>query len=279
MDSNPLLKFFRQPAIYTRLPSGGKHWPAGCLSMPVNGELPVLPMTAIDEVTYRTPDALFNGEAVVGVIQSCVPSIVNAWATPSVDLDTILVAIRIASYGHEMEIGTKCPACSEENEFLLDLRSVIDNFKPADYSGTLKKGDLEFYFRPLSYKEMTDNSLQQFEQQKTLQMVNEADGLDEADKMSRLNAMMKKLVEVTVKAMGQSILEIRTPDSVVSDHNHISEFFNNCDRTIFNSVRDHVIALREKGELKPLDISCPSCQHKYQQAFTLDMASFFDPAS
>ena len=113
MNSNPLAKFFRQPAIYARLPSGGKNWPNGTINMPANSELPILPMTAIDEITYRTPDALFNGEAVTGVIQSCVPSIKNAWATPSIDLDTILVAIRIASYGHEMEIGTKCPKCGE----------------------------------------------------------------------------------------------------------------------------------------------------------------------
>jgi hypothetical protein len=279
MNSNPLAKFFRQPAIYTRLPSGGKSWPTGTIAIPQNGELPILPMTAIDEITYRTPDALFNGEAVTGVIQSCVPSIKNAWATPSIDLDTILVAIRIASYGHEMEIGTKCPKCGEEHEFGLDLRTVIDNFKPADYSQTLKKGDLEFYFRPLNYKEMTDNSLQQFEQQKTLQMVNEAEGLEESEKMTRLNAMMRKLVEVTVKAMSQSIMEIRTPDAVVSERAHIDQFLANCDRTIFNAVRDHVIDLREKSELRPLDLTCPSCSNKYQQTFTLDMASFFAAAS
>lgn len=279
MDSNPLIKFFRQPAIYTRLPSSGKGWPTGTLVMPQNGELPILPMTAIDEVTYRTPDALFNGEAVTSVIQSCVPSIKNAWATPSIDLDTLLVAIRIASYGHEMEIGTKCPSCGEEHEFGLDLRTVIDNFKPADYTQTLKKGDLEFHFRPLNYKEMTDNSLQQFEQQKTLQMVNEADGLNDTEKMTRLNAMMRKLLEVTVSAMSHSIIEIRTPDSIVSDHKHIDQFLVNCERTIFNAVRDHVVELREKSELRPLDLTCPACQHKYQQSFTLDMASFFAAAS
>jgi len=279
MSSNPLAKFFRQPAIYARLPSGGKNWPVGTINMPPNSELPILPMTAIDEITYRTPDALFNGEAVTGVIQSCVPSIKNAWATPSIDVDTILVAIRIASYGHEMEIGTKCPKCGEEHEFGLDLRTVIDNFKPADYAATLKKGDLEFYFRPLNYREMTENSLMQFEQQKTLQQVNETDGLEESEKMTRLNAMMKKLVEVTVRAMSQSIMEIRTPDAVVSDRVHIDQFLANCERGIFNSVRDHVIELREKSELKPLDLTCPSCTNQYQQTFTLDMASFFAAAS
>ena len=75
MSNNPLKQFFRQPAIYVRLPSQGKFYPPGVLEMPATGELPVYPMTAIDEITYRTPDALFNGQATVNVLQSCVPDI------------------------------------------------------------------------------------------------------------------------------------------------------------------------------------------------------------
>jgi hypothetical protein len=107
--SNPLKAFFRQPALYVRLPSNGEGWPPGSLDMPVNRELPVLPMTAMDEITYRTPDALFNGSAVVSVIQSCFPNVKNAWQMPTTDLNTMLAAIRIASYGHDLEIETVCP--------------------------------------------------------------------------------------------------------------------------------------------------------------------------
>jgi hypothetical protein len=74
MDSNPLTKFFRQPAIYIRLPSQGRSWATDTIRYPENGELPVLPMTAIDEISYTEHlTHLFNGEAVTGVIQSCVP--------------------------------------------------------------------------------------------------------------------------------------------------------------------------------------------------------------
>ena len=83
MADNPLKGYFRRPSIYIKLPSGGNYWPQGMLEMPENGELPVYPMTAIDEITYRTPDALFNGQALVDVIQSCIPAIKNAWAIPS----------------------------------------------------------------------------------------------------------------------------------------------------------------------------------------------------
>jgi hypothetical protein len=57
-SANPLKAFFRQPAIYLKLPSDGAYWPEDAIEFPANRELPVYPMTAVDEITYRTPDAL-----------------------------------------------------------------------------------------------------------------------------------------------------------------------------------------------------------------------------
>jgi hypothetical protein len=158
-NHNPLRQFFRQPAIYLRLPSEGKYWPEGSLDVPQNGELPVYPMTAIDEITYRTPDALFSGQAVVNVIHSCVPSIKNAWHAPVADLNSILVAIRIASYGHELEIETTCPACKHIESFALDLRNALDQLTMPDFSATVTYGDLEIYFHPMSYEKQNEINL------------------------------------------------------------------------------------------------------------------------
>lgn len=277
-NSNPLAQFFRQPAIYIRLPSNGQGWPAGSLDFPANGELPVYPMTAIDEITYRTPDALFNGEATVSVIQSCIPAIKDAWSIPASDLDTVLIALRIASSGHEIDIGTICPSCQTDTNFGLDLRTVLDKLKAPDYSVPLDQGDLKFYFRPLNYREMTDNSQIQFEQQKTLQILNDNEST-ETSKVERLNAMMKKILEVTISTIAQSISEIRTKDAIITERAYIDEFLKNCESVVFNKIRDHVISLREASELRPLKITCPSCQHQYEQVFTLDMTRFFDSAS
>jgi len=279
---NPLKQYFRQPAIYLRLPSNGLGWPNGSIEMTQNRELPVYPMTAIDEITYRTPDALYNGEAVISVIKSCVPNIINPWYCPVVDLDAILVAIRIASYGHSMDIGTKCPSCEDENEFGLDLRTVMDNLKSADYSKSLTIGDLEFFMRPLNYKEVTDNSQTQFEQQKTAQMLAQSEGTENAEEIRArtLNDMMKKIVEVTVSALAHSISEIRIGGTTsVTEPAHIEEFLREADRNVFNRVKERVLELRQESELQPLRIKCPGCENEYTQEFTLDMSRFFASAS
>lgn len=276
--SNPLSQYFRQPSIYIRLPSQGQNYPAGTLIMPANGELPVYPMTAIDEITYRTPDALFNGQATVNVIQSCVPSILDAWAVPGIDLDTILIAIRIASYGHEMEFATTCPACNATSERTIDLRTMLDALRAPDYTAHVSHGDLEIYFRPLSYKNLNDNSALQYEQQKLLQVIPDST-ISEADKMTALTQAFKSLTEITIRSLAISITAIKTPQALVSEPAHIEEFLKNCERDLFNQIRDHVLRLREQSELQPLKLQCTACNHQYQQALTLDMASFFAPAS
>ena len=276
--NNPLKQYFRQPAIYIKLPSQGKNYPAGALTMPPTGELPVYAMTAIDEITYRTPDALYNGQATVNVIQSCIPDIKDGWGIPSADVDTLLVAIRIASYGHDMDFNTQCPACNHESERTLDLRTVLDSIKAPDYSKSLAWGDMEIYFKPLSYKNLNDNNQMQFENQKLLQILPDS-AVPDSEKMTALSAALRKITDITVSSLAQSIAAVKTPQALVSEPGFIDEFLKNCDRALFNQIRDRIIELKVQSEMQPLKLVCTECNHEYEQSITLDMASFFESAS
>jgi len=276
--ANPLKQYFRQPAIYMRLPTGGKYWPTGTIDLPQNGEIPVYPMTAIDEITYRTPDALFNGQAVVSVIQSCMPSIKNAWAAPAADVNSMLVAIRLASYGHELEISSTCPACETVEDYAVDLRQILDQLKLPNFETTLQHGDLEIAFAPVSYEQQNQSNQSQFEEQQMIRSITES-SLTEEEKIKKLNDAMRRITELTIQALKCSISGIRTPSAIVSEPEYIQEFLINCDRKLFTIIRDHVIGLREITDLKPLDIKCGNCSHEYHQTITLDMTSFFGPAS
>lgn len=277
-DSNPLKQYFRQPAVYMRLPSQGRLWPQGSIDMPDNQELPVYPMTAVDEITYRTPDALFNGQAVVDVIQSCVPAIRQGWHCPVIDMNSILISIRIASYGHSMAFATVCPACQNEDDYDLDLRSVLDRMGVPDYSKSLQHGDLEISFRSLSYKEQNAINLKQFEHSRLVQAIPDS-SLSEDEKMSRMSQVMKDITDLTIQALTGSIASIRTPSSIVTEPEYIRDFLANCDRSVFNHIKDTVIDLREQTEIPPLPIKCTACGNEYQQNINLDQANFFAPAS
>ena len=277
-ENNPLRQYFRQPAIYIELPSQGKFYPQGALNMPQTNKLPVYPMTAIDEITYRTPDALFNGQATVNVIQSCVPDIKNAWGIPSMDVDTVLVSIRIASYGHEMGFSTQCPACQHVSDQAIDLRNVLDSMKPVDYAKPITSGDMEIYFRPMSYQNMSDNNKLQYENQKLLQNIPDGAGTD-VDKMSALSKALQEVTAMTVKALAQSIAMVKTPTAMVSEPEFIEELLKNCDRKLFNEIRDYIVTNKAQSEMQPIKLTCPECKHEYEQTVTLDMSSFFEPAS
>ena len=275
---NPLRKYFRQPVIHLRLPSGGKFYPPGSIDLPPNGEIPILPMTAVDEVTSRTPDALFNGSAVVNVISSCVPNIKDCWTIPAVDFNALLAAVRIASYGHEMEIGSTCPACGQIHEYTIDVRQALDQLRMPDYDTPAQLGDLSVYFTPMTYRQLNEVSQVQFGDQKLMQVINSSETTEE-EKMVKLGEAFKRITYLTIRSIAQSIGAIKSANLMVTDYEQIEEFLINAPKDVFNKIRDHAVKLREATDLNPVDITCDNCQNQYKQEFTLDMSNFFETAS
>ena len=138
LDTNPLNKYFRQPKLYIQIPSRGKYYQQGAIEYPENGELEVYSMTAKDELVFKTPDALLNGQATVDVIQSCIPAIKNAWQMPSIDLDVALIAIRLATYGELMTLSLKTPVTGEDKQMQVNLRELMDNFAQIEYDNVVE---------------------------------------------------------------------------------------------------------------------------------------------
>lgn len=275
---NPLRKYFRQPAIHLKLPSGGKFYPPGTLDLPPNGEVPIYPMTAVDEIITRTPDALFNGSAVPDIIKSCVPNIRDPWAMPAVDINSLLAAVRLASYGHEMEVSTTCPKCGHVHAATIDLRQVLDTMGMPDYDTPLLISDMTLYFAPMNYRQINDVSRVQYEDQKIMQMVNDSE-LSEEEKIVRLGEAFKRITKLTVRSIAGSVAAVKTGDAMVTDIMQIEEFLLNCPKNVFEQVKDYTIKLRSATDIPPVSMTCPECQHQYKQEFTLDMSNFFATAS
>lgn len=276
---NPLKKHFRQPSIYIKLPSDGVFYTSDHFIKTENNEYPVFPMTALDEIAYRTPDALFNGSATVTVVESCFPAIKNGWNISGCDFDAILVGIRIASYGHQMDLDTECPHCGTENNFEVDLRILLDGMGKPNYEKPLDIGDLSIFFKPLTYKKIYETQLKQFEEQQKLQIIanQEMEGIDSNKKVEILNECLKSLTSLSVDAVVHCINFIKTDESVVTEEEYISEFIKNCDRETFTKIKNHLSMLRDSTEIKPIDITCQNseCKQQYQMPFTLDSSNFF----
>jgi bacterioferritin-associated ferredoxin len=275
MDNNPLKQYFRRPAVYMKLPSNGQGYPEGALDMPENGELPVYPMTAIDEITARTPDALFNGTAIVELITSCVPNIKDPWVVPNVDLDALLIAIKAASSASgEMDLESSCPNCEEIATYKVNLAAILASIASPDFSQELDAGDLKVKLKAVNFKEINDASLKQFEFQRM------AAQLDAIEDDEQRNALMKqslqKVTDITMELLCNAIEYIQTPTIKVDQKDFILDFLKHCDRNVYVTIRDRSAELRQMSEVKPMKITCGSCEHQYEQAITLNPTDFFD---
>tara|TARA_R110002110_G_C13305106_1_gene704727 strand:+ start:227 stop:1081 length:855 start_codon:yes stop_codon:yes gene_type:complete len=280
-NANPLNKYFRQASIYVKLPSG-TDYPADVVTKSETGEIGIMAMTAKDEVRFKTPDALMNGQGVVDVIESCVPDIKDAWQIKSYDLDTILVAIRIATYGETMEINFNVPGANESVAHTINLPAILDEIQKAkvDTAFTLKDG-LKITVQPLTYRDMTSTSLQTFQQQKMYSAVQDSELSDE-DKATRFNDAFKKLTDLNASILLKNMASITMTDgTVITDAAHIKEFVDNANATVIKEIETKLMNLRTQGAVKPLKLKASEEQIKkgapasYEVPVTFDTSNFF----
>jgi hypothetical protein len=272
MENNPLQKYYRQPKIYLDLPSKGKFYPNGAIDGDPS-KLPVFGMTAMDEIMFKTPDALFNGEATVQVIKSCIPGILHPWSMPQLDVDACLIAIRIATYGESLETTFTCNSCKEDNKFDLDLTKSLEYYLSLEYENTIIVGPMMVTVRPLTYKEATEINTKSFEFRR--QLYNVAGLEDEEIKNNTLNDIYKKIADLSAKGFTTAIAKIEVEDSVVDDPSYIQEWLKNSDKEFFDSIRTHLEKTNEKWSLKSQSVNCVSCNTENKVAFGLDNSDFF----
>lgn len=279
-QNNPLNKYFRQPKIYITLPSLGKYYGKDSIEFPESGEFPVYSMTGRDEITMKTPDALLNGQATVNVINSCIPHIKNPWQMPSIDVDAVLIAIRIASYGETMDIETTVPNTEKEKTFQVDLRNILEQLVNCDFESSVTVNDLTIHLRPMTYKEFTDNALKTFEEQRIFQTVND-ENLNEEEKLKKFNESFTRLTEINMNLVSSSIQAIDTQEERVTDPSFIREFIDHADQKFYSAIIDHVEKQKEKFSIKPFTATTDQedidqgAPEQFEVPITFDHSNFF----
>ena len=280
IQPNPLEKYFRQPKLYVTLPSHGNWYPEGGIELGQTGELAVYPMTARDEVTFKTPDALLNGQSTVDVIRSCCPGMKDPWFMPTIDLDSVLVAIRMATYGEKLAIKSEQPVTKEEKAFDVDLRMILDKFGQADYKSLVEHDDVKITIRPQTYREFTRTAMKTFEEQRLYQTINNSE-IDDDEKLKRFNDSFSKLTAITLDIVKNTIVSIQAGDHVVSDRTHINEFIDKADKNFYTAITDHVSEQRKQFQLEPIKVQSTDEEIEkgapatYEVPIVFDQSAFF----
>jgi len=281
-NTNPLKQFYRQPQIYIALPTGGKYYDAEVVQKTTNNEHAVLPMTAVDEMAFKMPDSLMNGQSTVDVIRSCIPTIQDPWSIVNYDLDTILIAIRIASYGENMDVTAGVPGTDEQVTHSINLPKMLDQLRTQTFSDecSLSSG-LKIKVKPLTYKQITEAQLKTFEQQRIYAQVNDSEMTPE-EKTKRFSDSFKQLNALNSQMLLDNIAEIVSPSGdTVKDPALIKDFIDNADAKTTKELETKLSVIRQQGAIKPFRVNATEEQIKngapstYEVPVTFDNANFF----
>lgn len=278
-QENPLSQYFRHPELYIQLPSKGRWWKEGSIVISPNNEFPIQAMTGLDDLALKNADGLMNGDTTVRVIQSCCPNIKDAWEMPSIDTDTILISIRIASYGELMQLTNKCSKCNEFYDSQVDLRSILQNIKIPNYDIPIELNQLSIFIRPSPYHVVNLNNQEIFQQQKTVIALGNSN-LSQEEKEKIVNEAISRLTNIAIKRISFYIDKILLPNGKsVSDKNHIQNFIDNCDQKTYNTIKNSITQKNQEYKLPEIPFKCDHCGHEELKEFAFDPASFFGQSS
>ena len=281
-NTNPLQKYYRQPVIYIKLPSGGRYYPKEVFTPTETGEIPILPMTVKDELAFKTPDAMINGQSTVDVIKSCVPNMLDPWKMVNYDTDAVLLAIRIATYGETMDVNFRVPVTNEEQSHTLNLPALLEDLGRAEIvDETMTSTKFKIEIEPLTYKSLTKIQIARFEQQKMYGTIDNSTMTDEA-KQSAFAKSFETLNMVNFSLLVDSIKSITTPEgNTVVDRAQIIEFCNNADAKTVTEIQEKLSDLRVQAQIPPLRIKATEDQIKkgaptsFEVPVTFDSSNFF----
>jgi hypothetical protein len=216
-----------------------------------------------------------NGQAVVDVIKSCAPTVGDPWNLSTVSLDAVLVAMKIAEQGSELEVSSTCPSCNEITGYDINLADSLRQISGRCYTEEeLTIGELTFKFKPLKYRHSVEASQKNFEMNARLLQINNIEDHDE--KKAKLQEEVTQFTKVTLEYTAKSIASINMGGDVeVTEEAYITEFLANIDKHTSEQIRDFTVNLRNNSKFKPLNIKCPHCEHEYKQTYQLDFSDFF----
>ena len=273
--TNPLIQAYRKPALYIPLPSGGEFYQTKP-KLSIDGELAVYAMTARDELITKTPDALFNGEATISLIKSCCPDIENPETMPVSDLLVILVGIRQASYGKEIDIDVKCPKCDFENQLTLDANIMLSKTRsePIERSVTLPS-EFKIVCNPYTLTDRTMLQIQQIKQNKMIQGL-ASEKLDDTMRQELFGKTFVEIAELTVDLITNSIVTVQGKETdLIDDKETIREWLQNITKTDYEIIRSKIEELSESGLETEFNANCQDCGHSWKTGIDLDIANFF----
>ena len=255
MSANPLIQDLIEneafPSVSVALPSGGRWYEEGVLAAGVDPlDLPVGVLGILAEQNYRDPWLMLSGEAIPRMMKGVCPSILQAQNLCELDLETILLASRLVSYGPKIELTHNCSniipkteeeiaaekaeakdknaeiapnrPCGHENGIEVDINEHIlrydvigDDVVEERFKYTLNRVDQTVHLRPPAYARVIGQMRESVARQKqidTLEDLSIDDMIVSEEAMRNYSRIIDMTSETALENMEASIHAISTTD-------------------------------------------------------------------
>ena len=277
---NPLAQYYRRPGTYLGLPSKGKFYSVAP-KLSDTEELAVYPMTAKDELALKNPDALLNGEALKQVLASVCPDIANVNEIPAPDIDAILVAMRMTSYGDDMNLTVNHDCIESEGRgqsVTVGLGGVLATLKeiPGDVGKVTLASGIRVVLKPYTLEAQSKLLRVQFTTMRQLQAAEANEKITIDQKADIANQGYDQLVALSQEILAKSIVSVTLPDGTeVKNASHIFEWVKNLDRASNNRLDEELKRFGEFGITRTLKVKCEHCGEEFNTDMLFDPTSFF----
>lgn len=280
MSDNPLKQYFRQPALYLRLPTLGRWYDGSAVRVNEDAEIAIYGLSAVDDIMLNTPDAMLNGKALENVIKNCAPDVLNVKKALVPDLEAVFLGIKMATNGGKYELERKCPKCKHDNNFEVNCSHLLDTMSYVEDGDCVVRFDdiLEIRIRPYTFEMRQIFMQKQFEEERTLRLIDENNkDMDQFAKAGLLAESVEKLSRMTFELVSRSVESVTMlkEDITVTDPSQISEWLVNINKQQADIVIEAVNKLNEVGPSRKVQAQCSSCKHEWQDTLNFDPVSFF----
>jgi hypothetical protein len=176
-----------------------------------------------------------------------------------------------------MTLTSICPHCQNKNEHSINLEYLSDKFKEVKFDDHLILDDLEFFLKPQTFEQVNKGNIEKFEQQRILSLVADND-MPLENKQKEFNKLFLRILDLTVEQVSLSIVAIKLKDGrIIENRVYINEFMKNCDKTIWNAIKNKITDMSSYNPLQNINLECEEekCKKPYDAPLIFENSNFF----
>jgi len=295
---NPLLADLadNQPRVSVTLPTMGLFYDNSIVDKSINFEdAPVSSFTIWQESLFSDPYTIISGRATTDMIQRVAPWVHRPLDLARIDVETIMIGARLASYGEKMELEIECsnPAtnmvedakvkkvegkvvplveqkvCGAKSPVKIDVRDLMGMYPAMDgiKKWSLKIGGQTVLLRPPRVKDEFEIAKTMVAQAKRLASVGRTAPETEAAADALLEQLRGEVNEAQIGAVYRqiksSIAAVKTSNGTeVRDEAQIMEWLSAMSGSSMMAIRDKIkVLLAPYDKAGMFDFQCPLCAH------------------